>query len=177
MSNLKFFTNGELNDPYWTGLTVAALEVDDDGNLTTGWVNSETGQLTAGYMAKEITKEQYFFYKEQLVNPDRVTYFPGQFAGYGIVSKTIYDAILRSANEVTIANLVVTRAQALIALSRKGITETTILTAIGDNPEAIIRFKNSLTFTRSSEVVKSVATALKLSDAEVDTLFLDASKI
>lgn len=56
MAVTKYYTNGALDDP--TGLTLSVQEFDDDGNLTFGLVNGD-GKPEPGYLAKEISKEEF----------------------------------------------------------------------------------------------------------------------
>jgi hypothetical protein len=77
----------------------------------------------------------------------------------------------------------VTRAQALIALSRIGITEAAIDTVLAAMPEgqakveASIWWRQSNAFKRSHPTLAMLAPALGLTAAQIDELFVTASTL
>lgn len=74
---MKYFTNGTLNDPSLTGVTVAAFQTDADGNLQKG--------TYTGYLSQEITEAEYLVWVGRITNPDNVDYFHGAFGAMGVV--------------------------------------------------------------------------------------------
>lgn len=87
---MKYFTNGAMDDPSGSGLTIAAFQTDADGNVPKGQY--------LGYLAKEITKEEYEKWLSIISAPDNVNYFNGAFIGVGVV-----DAKTHKENEDKVA--------------------------------------------------------------------------
>ena len=83
----KYFTNGELDDKTGTGVTL--MSVPEMAGVEFKSV-SPTGEF--GYLAKEISKDEYIEWQKRISNPDMVDYFPGIFPGVGVVSKAVYSA-------------------------------------------------------------------------------------
>jgi hypothetical protein len=75
----KFYTNGKLDDPSGTGVS---LNVFEDGAIALN-----NGKETYGYLGVEITEEEYLVWKARIANPDKETYFPGIFPGIGVVDE------------------------------------------------------------------------------------------
>ena len=90
MSNFKYLTNGSLDDPEGTGVTVSVVSCCPEGKQLSGLVLGSTGEFYEGYQAKEISKEEYLIWKDRIAMPDMITYFPGVFPGIGVVSKATY---------------------------------------------------------------------------------------
>lgn len=87
-----YYTNGELNDTKGAGLTTACYSLKEDGTFA-GAVPMSADGKSLGYMAKEVSKEEYDLWNERIANPDLVNYFPSMFGGIGVINKTARKAI------------------------------------------------------------------------------------
>jgi hypothetical protein len=87
----KFYTNGTLDDVTGTGVTLVAVpEVQ-------GVVFESVSPTGAnGYLAEEISQEEYETWKARIAAPDMVKYFPGIFPGVGVVNKKVYTALQKA---------------------------------------------------------------------------------
>lgn len=166
---MRYFTNGKLDDDKFTGLTLSFFGSGFSQRNADGSEN-------LGYMAKEITKDEYDIWLTRLANPDNVNYFHGIF-GNGLLNAQTHQKMTETIEKAKIARLSVKRVQALIALAKAGITKDDIYKALGDDEIAKIWFEESLTFNRSNEYVKKIGVGLELTDAQLDDLFLEANKI
>ncbi len=184
----RYFTNGTLDDIAGTGVTLATFTEDDHGNLTTVQKDA-SGNPYFGYLAQEITEAEYLTWQDRIANPDLVTYFPGAFGRKGVVNSDIYaqnEAKLAAATAAAEAIRRATRSvkpvQALIALSRSGITEADIYTVIGNLPEqqqteASLWYEKSLSWKRNHPYLIGIAAALGIGPSGLDDLFDDAETI
>lgn len=96
-----YLTNGELNDPAFTGITVTHYYVKDNGEIV-GQNATIDGKPYFGYLPKEITEAEYNEWKARIANPDNVNYFAGIFAGIGVIdakTRTALDEKIATANE------------------------------------------------------------------------------
>ena len=96
-----YLTNGELNDPAFTGVTVTHYYVKDDGEIV-GQNATIDGKPYFGYLPKEVSKEEYDLWVQRIANPDNVNYFAGIFAGVGVIdakTRTALDEKIATANE------------------------------------------------------------------------------
>ncbi len=177
----KYYTNGELTDSDGAGVNLYTCELNEDGSYTPGRFDA-AGKPYFGYLAKEITEEEFDLWKQRIAAPDMVEFFPGVFPGIGVVDKPTYEAIQERRRLAVIANRRVTRAQGLKALARKGITKSAIYDAIDSMPDgkamdARIDFEEETTWRRSSDLVKGMGVALGLTSDQLDDLFTLASTL
>lgn len=100
----RYYANGELDDPHFTGLSVNKYAVDEKGEFV---VVSRTPDGTAflGYKAVEISKEEYDKYSEIIKDPDGVRYFAGAFPGIGVLDKATYKKFVAMLAETSAAAL------------------------------------------------------------------------
>lgn len=171
---MKYFTNGSVNDPSLSGLTVAAFQTDANGNVP--------DTVNTGYLAQEISEAEYLVWVGRIQNPDNVNYFHGAFGGMGVVDAATHLLIQAEVDIALKASAVVKRSQALIALQRRGITKADIWALIGTLPspqqeEVSIWFEDSTTFVRSHPAIAMIGGALGLSAAELNGLFAEAALI
>jgi hypothetical protein len=82
---MRYFTNSKLDDDTGTGLSIAAYQTNEQGEIVSGLFSK--GRPYLGYLPNEITKEEYEVWKERIANPDNKKYFAGIFAGIGVVDK------------------------------------------------------------------------------------------
>jgi hypothetical protein len=181
----KYFSNGELADSFGTGVSVVALAyvLNDEGKeVFIVQPKNPSGENSFGYLAKEITKEEFDLWAQRIAYPDMVEFFPGIFPGVGIVDKPTYEAIQERRRLAVIANRRVTRAQGLKAMARSGITKDAIYAAIDTLPgdqavDARIDFDEQTTWTRSSELVKGMGATLGMTSQQLDDLFTLAATL
>lgn len=64
---IKYFKNGALDEN--TGVTLSVQEFDEQGNLTFGLMDIN-GKPNPGFLAEEISKEEYDKISEDLKNPN-----------------------------------------------------------------------------------------------------------
>ncbi len=183
-----YLTNGELNDPAFTGVTVTHYYVKDDGEIV-GQNATIDGKPYFGYLPKEVSKEEYDLWVQRIANPDNVNYFAGIFAGVGVIDKATrqvldaqIDAAKAAAEVQRKANISVKRVQALIALSRAGTTKPDIYNVIGALPsvqqeEALLWFEDSQHFVRNHPYINTIGAALGYSQTDLDDLFAVAETI
>jgi hypothetical protein len=88
----RFFTNSVLDDKAGTGVSVAAFTTDAAGNFL-GVQMGADGTPYFGYLAQEVTFEEFNVWKSRISSPDMVTYFPGRFPGFGVVNKEVYNTL------------------------------------------------------------------------------------
>jgi hypothetical protein len=85
----KYYTLGELNDSFGTGLTLACYSQDDNGEWI-GVMRTTDGSVFLGYKPTEISETEYITLQQQIASPDMITYFPGKFPRVGVVNKATY---------------------------------------------------------------------------------------
>jgi hypothetical protein len=86
-----YVKNGELGDEKGVGVTLATFLQDDAGNWL-GVHRTSAGEAYLGYLAEEITLEEFTVWKNRIAFPDLTQYYPGIFAGIGVVDKRTYTA-------------------------------------------------------------------------------------
>lgn len=95
----KYYTLGELNDSFGTGLTLACYTQDDSGEWI-GVMRTTDGSPFLGYKPTEVTEERYLELQAQIAKPDMVMYFPGKFPGVGVVDKATHTKIQKEEDKV-----------------------------------------------------------------------------
>lgn len=183
-----YLTNGELNDPAFTGVTVTSYYVNDDGEVV-GQNATIDGKPYFGYLPKEVSKEEYDLWVQRIANPDNVNYFAGIFAGVGVIDKATrqvldaqIDAAKAAAEAQRKATMAVKPVQAMDALFDIGITETDIYGAIEKLPKemqgkAVIWYAKSQSFRRDNPYVIGIGKILGLDDEKLDAVFAAAELV
>jgi len=99
----RYFKNGTLDDPLFTGVTLMVVREGDTSSI--GYVTAD-GEPYYGYMAEELTAEDYAMWWGRISQPDFQVYFPSPMGG--ILNAARYsefkgkvDTAVKEAQEVT----------------------------------------------------------------------------
>jgi hypothetical protein len=120
---MKYVKNSALDDSTFTGVSLTILP--DEAPLK-------------GYLAEEISKEDYLVWQERIANPDNKVYFAGIFPGIGVINGATRKALDAKITEATLVrnNKLDHANRLLLILAQRDAKD------IGEDPEEVFAAKH-----------------------------------